>query len=413
MQIDNQRIRLAIDTSQMGSINDVLTGNSPQFWNGVDLQFELGLFRGATLLDISNLSSITIDLKESDDVTGLPVMSATLSSGSFNNALTLNAWNGGAAADSHALLTFTNSATNLFIADSPQTFWLVISALTGDSPAHKIVLGATPLTVVEGGEGVNPPASVATPLYYTAAQSDARYVQSIDLSTIKSEIATLNTEMTAVTTTANGALQRTGGTMSGALTITGLSGVLKATAGLIAGSATTSDLPEGSNLYFTNARADARIANASGAVSGICPLDASQLVPVANLPQNAFGHVFTVASQAAMLALSALQGDIAVRTDINQTFILSNNTPGTLGQLGADPHTLQRGHQRQFLDRRGGAHDHQHRRGHKPLLHHGAGEDGCHRRAAHRLQQRHRRHGEFGRFGADRVRPPGKPLRAE
>ena len=44
MQIDNQRIRLAIDTSQMGSINDVLTGANPQFWNGVDLQIELGHF---------------------------------------------------------------------------------------------------------------------------------------------------------------------------------------------------------------------------------------------------------------------------------------------------------------------------------------------------------------------------------
>ena len=59
MQISNQRIRLAIDTAQMGSINDVLTGQSPQFWNGVDLQFELGLFRGSALVDISNLDSIT------------------------------------------------------------------------------------------------------------------------------------------------------------------------------------------------------------------------------------------------------------------------------------------------------------------------------------------------------------------
>ena len=46
------------------------------------------------------------------------------------------------------------------------------------------------------------------------------------------------------------------------LTLTGLTGVLKATAGVLSGSATTSDLPEGTNLYFTNARARTSIVTA-------------------------------------------------------------------------------------------------------------------------------------------------------
>ena len=41
----------------------------------------------------------------------------------------------------------------------------------------------------------------------------------------------------------------------GGLTLSGLSGVLKATAGVVSGSATTTDLPEGSNLYYTDTRA--------------------------------------------------------------------------------------------------------------------------------------------------------------
>ena len=330
MQIDNQRIRLAIDTSQMGSINDVLTGGSPKFWNGVDLQFELGIFRGAALVDISNFDSITVDLKDADPRTGLPLMSKTLASGSFNAGLTLDAWNGGASADCHALLAFTNSETNLDLSDDQVTFWLVVSALTNDTPAHKIVLGATPITVIEGGEGVTPPSYVATPVYYTAAQADARYQLSVDLTAINAAIATLNSEMTAVTATANAALPKAGGTMSGALTITGLSGVLKAPSGVLTGGATTSDLTEGSNLYFTNARADARITNASGAASGICPLDSGSLVPVANLPPAAFVSTSVVASQAAMLALSVTKGAVAIRTDLNETFILSSNSPSTL-----------------------------------------------------------------------------------
>ncbi|GIW67867.1 MAG: hypothetical protein KatS3mg096_735 [Candidatus Parcubacteria bacterium] len=44
-----------------------------------------------------------------------------------------------------------------------------------------------------------------------------------------------------------------------ALKIGTLSGVLKATAGDVSGGATTSDLPEGTNLYFTNARARSSI----------------------------------------------------------------------------------------------------------------------------------------------------------
>src|SRR5258708_8643267 len=331
MQLTNQRLRLAVDTAQMGAINDAITGASPMFWNGVDLQFELAFFRGAALADISNLASITIDIKQSLDKTSLSLMSATLSSGSFDSDLLLADWQAGDQADCHALITFTHGQANLFLADDADPFWLVISALTGDSPAHRVVLGATPLTVQEGGAYVPPPAFVAQPNYYTAAQSDARYQLSIDLTPINTHLAFLDTAMTAVTATANAALPKSGGTMSGGLTITGLTGVLKAVAGLLTGGATTSDLAEGSNLYFTNARADARITAQKGAASGLCPLDSGSLIPTAYLPALAVSDVFVVASQAAMLALSSHQGDVAIRTDINQTFILSTNSPGTLG----------------------------------------------------------------------------------
>src|SRR5258708_31662929 len=106
MQLTNQRLRLAVDTAQMGAINDVITGASPMFWNGVDLQFELAFFRGAALADITNLASITIDLKTSLDKTSLPLMSATLSSGGFDSDLLLADWNAGDQADCHALITF-------------------------------------------------------------------------------------------------------------------------------------------------------------------------------------------------------------------------------------------------------------------------------------------------------------------
>lgn len=65
--------------------------------------------------------------------------------------------------------------------------------------------------------------------------------------------------------------------------------------GRLAGTAaaTTSDLPEGTNLYFTNskadARADARIAAQKGQPNGLASLGADGKVPAAQLPASASG----------------------------------------------------------------------------------------------------------------------------
>lgn len=53
------------------------------------------------------------------------------------------------------------------------------------------------------------------------------------------------------------------------LTIGSLDGVLKASSGVVAGSATTSDLPEGSNLYFTDERVDDRVSSLLQDASGL------------------------------------------------------------------------------------------------------------------------------------------------
>jgi Major tropism determinant N-terminal domain len=50
----------------------------------------------------------------------------------------------------------------------------------------------------------------------------------------------------------------------------------------------------------------------------------------AQLPPLAIVQPTAVASQAAMLALTAQRGDVAIRTDIGKTYILSTDNPGTL-----------------------------------------------------------------------------------
>jgi hypothetical protein len=70
-------------------------------------------------------------------------------------------------------------------------------------------------------------------------------------------------------------------------------GVLKlGTNNVVVDGATTSDLPEGSRLYFTEARVDARLsAQWRGLANGLAALDGTGKVPKSQLPDTVFGQV--------------------------------------------------------------------------------------------------------------------------
>lgn len=67
-----------------------------------------------------------------------------------------------------------------------------------------------------------------------------------------------------------------------------------------------------------------------GIANGYAPLDINTKIPTAYLPALALTDVFVVASQAAQLALTAEEGDVAVRTDENKTYIHNGGTAGTM-----------------------------------------------------------------------------------
>ena len=93
----------------------------------------------------------------------------------------------------------------------------------------------------------------------------------------------------------------------------------------------TSVVPENGNLYFTNARADGRITLQKAAANGLASLDATGKIPSSQLPAITINSTNVVADQAAMLALSANQGDVAVRTDVSQSYILATTPASVLG----------------------------------------------------------------------------------
>jgi hypothetical protein len=73
------------------------------------------------------------------------------------------------------------------------------------------------------------------------------------------------------------------------------------------------------------------ITTQKGAANGIAELDGSGLVPTHHLPALAITTTQVVNSEANMLALTAQIGDVAVRTDVNKSFILTATPATTLG----------------------------------------------------------------------------------
>lgn len=67
-----------------------------------------------------------------------------------------------------------------------------------------------------------------------------------------------------------------------------------------------------------------------GVANGVAPLDASNLVPEIHIPAVAITDTFPVSSEAAMLALTAQRGDVAIRSDINKSFVLRLTPASTL-----------------------------------------------------------------------------------
>lgn len=70
---------------------------------------------------------------------------------------------------------------------------------------------------------------------------------------------------------------------------------------------------------------------ATGTASGQIPVVTSTgKLPESVIPAAAITDTYVVNSQTAMLALSAQKGDVAVRTDINKSFILKDTPASTL-----------------------------------------------------------------------------------
>lgn len=66
------------------------------------------------------------------------------------------------------------------------------------------------------------------------------------------------------------------------------------------------------------------------AANGVATLDASGLIPNAQLPALAITSTYSASSESDQLALTVQEGDVAVRTDLNKSYIALNSTNSSM-----------------------------------------------------------------------------------
>ncbi len=175
--LTRQRIRIAGDAARTDGPRDLQSNATPVFWRGNDLQFEIGVFNNGVLMEVSNLASITVEIKglsskgTAPDPGAVALMSKTVGAGSLNNALLLADWNSGI--DQHAVVAFTGGESNI----AASRLWLAVWATTNDSPGRNLTLAAGLIEAAEDGVGLATTPSPPQEVFYTAVQSDARFAQ--------------------------------------------------------------------------------------------------------------------------------------------------------------------------------------------------------------------------------------------
>lgn len=153
--LTRQPLRLALDLEQSEKTKLTLGKTTPHFWRGNDIDFEIAVFKGFTLLDISSLASMTLDLfkldKTNKKLLGAPLLSQTLAAGQLNAALTPETWKDGSA--QHAQFTFTHDETWLDLGSDPeQLFGLRVYGITSNVPIERILFGTALVKVIDGGD---------------------------------------------------------------------------------------------------------------------------------------------------------------------------------------------------------------------------------------------------------------------
>lgn len=171
-QISRRRIRLKLDYAKKTSerFTDVRTDGTPELWVGNDVQFEIGFFFAAAIIDdITNITSLTLNVRK-DNASGALLMTKTITGAELTSCIS-EAWENGSG--QHALVTFAGAEANV----AEGSHWLAVAIVTTDDPGRSVTIGTTNIKLVQDGIGSEAAAQAVDGLAYTKPEADARYVQ--------------------------------------------------------------------------------------------------------------------------------------------------------------------------------------------------------------------------------------------
>jgi len=146
-----QVIRIAADTTSKDNILDLNTSAEPQAWWARDLTLQVGVFAGAVLLDVSDLQSVTVNLKDPGNLDGSPLVSETITT--FDNTTTLTTWNAGT--QQHFVVSFTADELSFMLTDGERLVHISMVAVTTGGQTGTICVGS--INIID--DGGNSPAS--------------------------------------------------------------------------------------------------------------------------------------------------------------------------------------------------------------------------------------------------------------
>lgn len=95
------------------------------------------------------------------------------------------------------------------------------------------------------------------------------------------------------------------------------------------------------------------VTDQKGAANGLATLDGNGNIDSGQLPDITITDTFEAANEAAMLALVAQTGDIAIRADVNKTYILQGSDPTVLANWRELPAPTDGGYVTSFNGRTG------------------------------------------------------------
>ncbi|HEX4083986.1 MAG TPA: hypothetical protein VHY22_03670 [Chthoniobacteraceae bacterium] len=153
-----QIIRIAADTTSKDNVLDLNTSAEPQAWWARDLCIQTGVFAGQTLLDVSDLQSVSVSLKDPSNLDGAPLVAKTITT--FDNTTTAQTW--AAGTQQHFIVSFTADDLSFSLTNGQRLVHLSMVAITTGGQTGTLCVGTINVIDDGGNSAASNPANAIT-----------------------------------------------------------------------------------------------------------------------------------------------------------------------------------------------------------------------------------------------------------